>query len=330
MENVCERQVQGKKIDGVYRDLDELFVQYDRLPYYVARRYRSLGKVRGLDYEDLASVASIGMIKAYNQFDSDRYNVRFTTYAVPLMSYEILRYLRNEGEVLKFPKHAKENGYRLIKQGLTHSTVSDIQKKVDLTESEILAAKDYLTYRTVLSSDVPLSNQSEDSEKIILMDKFYHEDDFSLMDFHQFFDLLTPREQLILTKVSLGESQRVIGQSTGIGQVQVSRILARLHREYHEYKEGTFDVSKRKKSTGNKLEPKRTSELTKAMVIIKEGTDLSLSEICDVTGANYGSLKSYYYRKRKKENLPPVGKEADARKRKKQKTDQERHPNPNK
>ena len=62
--------------------------------HYVARRFRD----RGAEYEDLYQYGCIGLMKAVDRFDAN-YNVRFSTYAVPIIMGEIRRFLRDDGPV---------------------------------------------------------------------------------------------------------------------------------------------------------------------------------------------------------------------------------------
>ena len=73
---------------------EELIVNNSSLIKSVVRRF--LG--RGVEYDDLFQLASIGFIKAINNFD-ESFNVRFSTYAVPMIAGELKRFLRDDGSI---------------------------------------------------------------------------------------------------------------------------------------------------------------------------------------------------------------------------------------
>ena len=99
--------------DKAARDL--LFEENAGLIYSVAKRF--LG--RGVEMEDLFQIGSIGLLKAVDKFDMS-YDVKFSTYAVPMIIGEIKRYLRDDG-ILKVSRSLKENHYRIyqVREALT-------------------------------------------------------------------------------------------------------------------------------------------------------------------------------------------------------------------
>lgn len=88
---------------------DTLFQENMGLIYSVARRF--LG--RGVDMEDLFQIGSIGLLKAVDNFDPG-FDVKFSTYAVPMIMGEIKRFLRDDG-MLKVSRSIKENQYKIYK-----------------------------------------------------------------------------------------------------------------------------------------------------------------------------------------------------------------------
>ena len=99
--------------DKAARDL--LFEENTGLIYSVAKRF--LG--RGVEMEDLFQIGSIGLLKAVDKFDMS-YDVKFSTYAVPMIIGEIKRYLTDDG-ILKVSRSLKENHYRIyqVREALT-------------------------------------------------------------------------------------------------------------------------------------------------------------------------------------------------------------------
>ena len=77
------------------------------LVWSIVRRFGN----RGYDLEDLFQIGCIGLIKAVDKFNSD-FDVRFSTYAVPLIMGEIKRFMRDDGMV-KISRSVKENGWKI-------------------------------------------------------------------------------------------------------------------------------------------------------------------------------------------------------------------------
>ena len=97
----------GRAHQGDKEARERLFHENTGLIYCAAKRF--LG--RGVDMEDLFQIGSIGLLKAVDKFDTS-YDVKFSTYAVPMIIGEIKRFLRDDG-ILKVSRSVKENQYRI-------------------------------------------------------------------------------------------------------------------------------------------------------------------------------------------------------------------------
>lgn len=129
------------------------------LVHHIVKRF--LG--RGVEAEDLFQIGTIGLMKAIDKFDLS-FQVKFSTYAVPLISGEIKRFLRDDGMV-KVSRSLKENGWkinRVIEQKKRESgndvTLQDLVKETGLTQEEIIMAMDAnihveSIYKSVYQSD---------------------------------------------------------------------------------------------------------------------------------------------------------------------------------
>ena len=98
----------GRAHQGDKAARDRLFEENTGLVYSVARRFMG----RGTEFEDLCQIGSIGLLKAVDKFDI-AFEVRFSTYAVPMIVGEIRRYLRDTG-IIKVSRSLKENQYRSV------------------------------------------------------------------------------------------------------------------------------------------------------------------------------------------------------------------------
>ncbi len=105
MDPTTQLLIQAKKGDKNARDI--LVEKNLGLVRFIVKRFQN----RGYDMEDLFQIGCIGLVKAVDQFDTE-YNVKFSTYAVPLITGEIKRFLRDDG-MIKISRSLKENGYRI-------------------------------------------------------------------------------------------------------------------------------------------------------------------------------------------------------------------------
>ena len=94
MDPTTQLLIQAKKGDKNARDI--LVEKNLGLVRFIVKRFQN----RGYDMEDLFQIGCIGLVKAVDQFDTE-YNVKFSTYAVPLITGEIKRFLRDDG-MIKF------------------------------------------------------------------------------------------------------------------------------------------------------------------------------------------------------------------------------------
>ena len=130
-----------------------------RLVVFIARRFENTG----IPLEDLISIGTIGLMKAIDKFDLS-FQVKFSTYAVPLISGEIKRFLRDDGMV-KVSRSLKENGWkinRVIEQKKRESgndvTIQELEQETGLTQEEIVLAMEAnihveSIYKSVYQSD---------------------------------------------------------------------------------------------------------------------------------------------------------------------------------
>ena len=111
------------------------------LVHHIVKRF--LG--RGVEPEDLFQIGTIGLMKAIDKFDLS-YQVKFSTYAVPLISGEIKRFLRDDGMV-KVSRSLKENSWKINKvmeqkkvESGTDITIQELVKETGLTQEEVVMA----------------------------------------------------------------------------------------------------------------------------------------------------------------------------------------------
>lgn len=224
--------------DGDKQARDTMVEENMGLVHSVARRFDG----RGCDREDLVQIGAIGLIKAINKFDSS-FNVRFSTYAVPMIMGEIKRFLRDDGmvKVSRTLKETASKGRRareLLQLRLGREpTVAEIAAECGISEEEIseafeAAAPPNSIYESVFSGggkeiqlmDTLAADSCEDGvvNKVLLK---------------ELLEQLSERERLIITlRYFRGKTQAEISEIVGVSQVQISRIekkaMERLRKFY--------------------------------------------------------------------------------------------------
>lgn len=198
------------------------------LVWSIVRRF--LG--RGQEMEDLFQIGIIGLMKAVDKFDVS-YEVKFSTYAVPLISGEIKRFLRDNNSLIKLSRSVKENGWKIrqIREQLAvtlgrDATMEELADATGLSTEDIMLAIEAnceveSIYRTVY--------QGEGNE-IYLVDRIPQKQDeaerlIDRMTIHQLLDLLEEDEKKLMKYRYFEEkTQTEAARLLGISQVQVSRL----------------------------------------------------------------------------------------------------------
>lgn len=216
----------GRAHQGDKEARDTLFEENAGLVYSVARRF--LG--RGVEMEDLIQIGSIGLLKAVDKFDMT-YEVRFSTYAVPMIAGEIKRFLRDDG-ILKVSRSLKENQYKvyqmreILERKLGREpTLSELSVELALPMEELVMT---LEAGVEVESLHKTIYQGEGTE-ISLMDKLPENENQQeqLLDkilLEEILGTLEAKErQLIFMRYFQDMTQTEIAGKLGISQVQVSR-----------------------------------------------------------------------------------------------------------
>lgn len=186
---------------------------------------------RGYEVDDLFQIGSIGLIKAINKFDSS-YEVRFSTYAVPMIIGEIKRFIRDDG-IIKVSRSLKEvaNKARVLKEIMSKEngrepSINEIAERLDVSPEELVMAMEAGCAPESLYSTI----SEGDSSPILLIDRINGDENEELdiidkIALRQVLDTLKPREkQIIILRYFKEKTQVQIAKMLGISQVQVSRI----------------------------------------------------------------------------------------------------------
>ncbi|WP_315109673.1 RNA polymerase sporulation sigma factor SigF [Clostridium intestinale] len=186
---------------------------------------------RGYDYEDIMQIGSIGLVKAINNFD-DAYNVKFSTYAVPMIVGEIKRFLRDDG-MIKVSRNTKTLAKKLhyFREELTKKlnrdpTIDELAEYSGFNKEDIVFALESASSMQYLYDTI----HQDDGAPVLLIDKLSEtgEEDTSMIDKIALKEALRALDikarQIIVLRYFKDKTQVQVAKLLGISQVQVSRI----------------------------------------------------------------------------------------------------------
>ncbi|MFT8313543.1 MAG: RNA polymerase sporulation sigma factor SigG [Clostridium sp.] len=209
-----------------------------RLVLSVIQRFNN----RGENADDLFQVGCIGLIKSIDNFDLSQ-NVKFSTYAVPMIIGEIRRYLRDNNSI-RVSRSLRDIAYRalqvrdkLIAKNNKEPTVSQIAKELNVPREEVIFALDAI--QDPISLFEPIYHDGGDA--IYVMDQISDSknlDDSWLenISIKEAMKNLNDREKLILNmRFFDGRTQMEVADEIGISQAQVSRLEKTALRHMRKY-----------------------------------------------------------------------------------------------
>ena len=205
---------------------DRILIENTALIWSIVKRFSG----RGYESEDLFQIGCIGMLKAIDRFDLG-YNVSFSTYAVPLITGEIRRFLRDDG-IIKISRTIKENQKLILKERENYvekynekPTIEQLAKACGLEREDVVLATSALMPVDSIDREINQDNENTtvgsflpdhtDSEKIIV-DKIL---------IKQLLESLTKEEEkVIVLRYFKNKTQQEIAEIMGLTQVKVSRL----------------------------------------------------------------------------------------------------------
>ncbi len=185
---------------------------------------------RGENLDDLFQVGCIGLIKSIDNFDITQ-EVRFSTYAVPMIIGEIRRYLR-DNSAIRVSRSIKDTAYkamqvkeRLMSEKQTEPTVSEIAKELGIPRADVVIALESIVSPMSLYDPI----YSDGGDTIYVLDQVGdNNDDNNWLDeiaLKEEIKNLSEREKHILTlRFMQGKTQMEVSKEIGISQAQVSRL----------------------------------------------------------------------------------------------------------
>lgn len=198
---------------------------------------------KGVEYDDLYQLGCMGFLKAINNFDVS-FNVKFSTYVVPMVVGEIKRFMRDDGAIkvsraikglnIKINKFSEQF---LMEHGKSPS-ITDISKQFKIEENEVVMIMD--SAKMPMSLYAPLDDADEDGLTVI--DRFDGQNNEDFVENFALKDLIDKLEErdkkIILLRYFYDKTQSEIAERLGVSQVQVSRlenkILENLKKKLNE------------------------------------------------------------------------------------------------
>lgn len=228
-ENIYENNVDYIKLarSGDKAALDKLIELNLPLVSAVSKKFMN----RGYEYEDIYQIGCIGLLKAINNFDIN-YNVKFSTYAVPMIIGEIKRFLRDDG-IIKVSRSVKSMARKLHYQREElykalgrEPSITELSNYTGIDTEDIIFATESSNNMEYLYDTV----HQDDGAPVLLIDKLSGGssqesgvvDKIALKEVIK--DLDCRSRQIILLRYFKDKTQMEVAKMLGINQVQVSRI----------------------------------------------------------------------------------------------------------
>ncbi len=198
-----------------------------RLVLSVIKRFTSSNE----NVDDLFQIGCVGLIKAVDNFDSSL-NVKFSTYAVPMIIGEIRRFLR-DNQSLRVSRSLKDTAYKAIyaREGLTRKnlkepTIEEVATEIGISKEEIAYALDAI--QSPVSLHEPVYTEGGDTLYVMdqISDKKNKEENWiEQLSLSEAMKRLSERENYIITlRFFEGKTQMEVAEEIGISQAQVSRL----------------------------------------------------------------------------------------------------------
>ncbi len=200
----------------------------------ILRRYKN----KGVEYDDLFQLGSIGLLKAINNFQSE-FGVKFSTYAVPMIAGEIKRYLRDDG-YLKVSRSTKSLACKIAyycdavknKEGKS-PTIDEIAKEFMVDAQEVIFAME------AVKIPVSLYDKGDDEQGQALYEKITNGDEtdktIDYMLIKDAISSLSDREKkIIILRYYKDKTQSEVARVMKVSQVQISRLESKIIKKLRE------------------------------------------------------------------------------------------------
>ncbi len=237
---------------------DQLITEHIYIAEILAKKYVN----RGIEYDDLFQVASVGLIYAIDRYDVSK-GFEFSSFATPTIVGEIKRYFRDKGWVIRVPRRIQELSKKVnimrttLSQELQRQpTIDDIANRLEISSEEVLEAMEASKVYTPQSLDKTFDSGMDDRE-MNLGDVIGIEDEnFDLIEFQDVIDRLTVNLNDLEKKIFYyryydKRTQVSIADELDISQMTVSRIEKKIIQKFRDelhLKPEDFNRGKKKSS----------------------------------------------------------------------------------
>ncbi len=191
-------------------------------------------KNKGIEYDDLYQLGCIGFLKAIKNFD-ESFNVKFSTYAVPMIIGEIKRFLRDDGNV-KVSRIIKQNSYKILKfseeflnKYNKEPTVKEISENLNIEQEDVVLAIE--SSKMTISLYESVNDEKDKSQPLLekIPSKFNEDDFVDKIYLKSLISKLDERERKILfLRYYRDKTQGEVAKILGVSQVQVSRLETKI------------------------------------------------------------------------------------------------------
>ncbi|WP_338537395.1 SigB/SigF/SigG family RNA polymerase sigma factor [Helicovermis profundi] len=243
------KSIDAKLLFRIYKDSksidirNELIKRYIYIAEILSKKYIN----KGIDYEDLFQVASLGLIYAIERFDVDR-GFEFSSFATPTIIGEIKKYFRDKGWSVRVPRRIQELSKKIIfaKSKLQQELqkipkIKDIAEYLNCTEEQVLEAMEASQVYTPKSLDISYDSKGDDKDIQLLdivgkEDKYF--DVFENKDFIDkcFMKLNEVEKKIIYGRFFENKTQIQIANELNVSQMTISRmekkVIKKFRKEY--------------------------------------------------------------------------------------------------
>jgi RNA polymerase sporulation-specific sigma factor len=236
----AEKEALFRQIEEGDKAARETYIEGNlRLVLSVIKRFSSSSE----NVDDLFQIGCIGLIKAIDNFDSSL-NVKFSTYAVPMIIGEIRRFLRDNSSSIRVSRSLKDTAYKAIytKEALTRKnskepSIEEIAAEVGISKEDIVYALDAI--QNPMSLYEPIFTDGGDTLYVMdqISDKKNKEETWiENLSLSEAMKKLNPREhEIISLRFFEGKTQMEVAEAIGISQAQVSRLEKNALRTMRTY-----------------------------------------------------------------------------------------------
>ncbi|QUH25130.1 SigB/SigF/SigG family RNA polymerase sigma factor [Serpentinicella alkaliphila] len=243
----------------------ELFVEYSKtkethLRNELVGRYIYIAEIlskkyinKGIEFDDIFQVASLGLIYAIERFDTSK-GFEFSSFATPTIIGEIKKYFRDKGWAIRVPRRIQELSKRVnvakneLNQKLQKNpTISDLAEYLKCSEEEIIEAMEASHVYTPKSLDVTYDNDGEDKD-VQLLDLVGEEDkQFDLIEHKDFIKksmekLNEAEKKVLIDRFYNNKTQIQVAKELNVSQMTVSRMEKKIIEKFKKELEKSIDI----------------------------------------------------------------------------------------